>query len=95
MRTDNINRQTSNALKANHLMKKIREYDFAITETSLFLDTHPNNAKAVNYYNNLRLEREKYYNEYEKTYGPITMYGNTDSSNWNWTNGPWPWEKEC
>ena len=95
MKTDNINRQTPIATKAHHLIKKIREYDFAITETALFLNTHPNNTKAMNYYHSLKLEREKYFNEYEKMYGPITMYGNMDTQNWNWVNGPWPWEKEC
>lgn len=78
-----------------HLMKKLREYDFAIFETVEFLDTHPCNIKALKYYSKLREEREKVLVEYEASFGPITMYGNKSDSSWDWVKGPWPWEGEC
>ena len=78
-----------------HIMRKIREYDFAIFETTEFLDTHPRNFKALKYYSKLREEREKLVAEYEANFGPITMYGNMSDSSWDWVKGPWPWEGEC
>lgn len=77
------------------LLKKLREYDFAIVETALFLDTHPNNRKALAYYTKLRDERAALAAEYEKNVGPITICGNKSDSKWDWITGPWPWEGEC
>ena len=77
------------------LMTKLREYDFAIVETTLFLDTHPNNRKALNYYTKLREERKNVLDDYEKRFGPITINGNMSVKSWDWVSGPWPWEGEC
>lgn len=78
----------------SHLMHKIREYDFVIFETVEFLDTHPKNLKALKYYSKLLEDRKKLVAEYEKNFGPITMYGNENEKSWNWIAGPWPWEGE-
>ena len=77
------------------LMQKIREYDFAIVETALFLDTHPNCHKALNYYHKIVAEKKKLVSEYESRFGPLTIYGNENQHKWDWINGPWPWEGEC
>jgi len=90
----NMARGSGFAKKA-HLMRKLREYDFAIFETTEFLDTHPHNLKALKYYSKLREEREKVLSEYEASFGPITMYGNVNGESWDWVKGPWPWEGEC
>ena len=89
-----VNGNANHARKA-HLMRKIREYDFAIFETVEFLDTHPKNLKALKYYSKLQNEREKLVAEYEANIGTITMYGNKSDSSWDWVKGPWPWEGEC
>lgn len=91
----NMNRAGNYTPKKTHLMRKLREYDFAIFETVEFLDTHPKNKKALEYYTKLRAEREKILAEYEAAFGPITMYGNESDSDWDWVKGPWPWEGEC
>ena len=85
----------ANHVRKAHLMRKIREYDFAIFETVEFLDTQPKNLKALKYYSKLQNEREKLVAEYETNFGPITMYGNKSDSSWDWVKGPWPWEGEC
>ena len=96
MTTMNLNdSRTNGAVQKKRLMSKIREYDFAIVETCLFLDTHPHNLKALRYYSKLRDERAKLVAEYEKTEGPLTMYGNLNDHAWDWIQGPWPWEGEC
>lgn len=79
-------------LSRQRLLLKIREYDFAILETVEFLDTHPNNLKALRYYSQLRNDRDMLVSEYEKRFGPITMYGNMNENGWDWVEGPWPWE---
>ncbi len=79
----------------NKLMKKIYQYDFALYETILYLDTHPTNKKALNYYSKVRDEVAKLKNEYNTKYGPITASDNNDPNDWHWIDKPWPWEKEA
>ena len=95
MKAMNNQMNNNNPMTPNGMIKKIREYDFAIIETVLFLDTHPNNLKALRYYSKLRTEREKLVAEYEKKIGPISMYGNMSENEWSWIEGPWPWEGDC
>lgn len=77
------------------LMKKLRMLDFAIQESALYLDAYPDNASALEYYDSMRSQREEVLAEYEKKYGPITIFGNIDTDSWRWTDEPWPWEAEA
>lgn len=86
--------EQNNVLSKHRLKRKICEYDFAIVETGLFLDTHSNNLKALQYYSKLRAERSKLVAEYEHKFGPLTMSGNVNDKRWDWISGPWPWEGE-
>ncbi len=76
------------------LLGQIRQVDFALIETVEFLDMHPNNRKALRYYGKLKAEREALVKEYQEHFGPITMHGNESTNEWNWIDGPWPWEGE-
>lgn len=92
----NMNQQTRQGIMGKaQLLRKIREYDFAIVETTLFLDTHPNNQKALSYYHKLKADRKKLVSEFENNFGPLTMYCNENKTKWDWITGPWPWEGEC
>lgn len=75
------------------LMRKIQALSFAKTETELYLDAHPNNPAALDYYKKIVGELEGLYVEYENKYGPITASGSTGNT-WNWISGPWPWHRE-
>ena len=74
------------------LMRKIQEIDFAIYETVLYLDVYPCSSEALAYYHTLLCEKEALSREYESKIGPISAFGNTDKSTWNWVKKPWPWE---
>ena len=76
-------------------MKKLRMLDFAIQESALYLDAYPDNAPALEYYDSIRSRREEVLEEYEKKYGPVTIFGNRSTDSWQWTNEPWPWEAEA
>ena len=84
-----------NCYEKDKLLKKIQEEDFALYETVLYLDTHPSDASALEFYSNHREATEKLKTEYQQKYGPLTIYGNEDCHHWNWINKPWPWEKEA
>lgn len=77
------------------LMKRIRELDFAINETVLYLDAYPECRQALEYYHTLINERQGVVAEYEQKCGPITMFGNAGGDKWQWISGPWPWEYDA
>lgn len=76
------------------LMKQINEASFAIDEVLLFLDTHPNDPAALDYYRNAVAMRRQAMDTYQRQFGPLmvdSVYGNR----WDWINDPWPWEGGC
>lgn len=76
------------------LFNKISAVDFAIHDTTLFLNSHPHNIKAVELLKGYRRERSDLINEYEQKYGDyITHVGDVKAEvPWSWIDGPWPWE---
>lgn len=74
------------------LLNEIKKYQFAAVELVLFLDTHPDDAKAIEMHMAIVKKAAKLTTEYEETYGPITSNANTSKSWWTWIDGPWPWE---
>lgn len=79
-------------MTCKELMHRIRELDFAILETALFLNAYPNNAEALSYYHELVCIYEKLRNDYNTACGPLTLYSNKSEDAWKWGNDPWPWE---
>ena len=74
------------------LLKLIQNYSFVVTETVLYLDTHPHcRAALVHYYKYCKLYKEALA-AYEAKYGPLTMYNNESADCWKWVSEPWPWE---
>lgn len=88
---DNMN---GSGLDRTSLLKKIQEMDFALYETVLYLDGHPKNKKALEYYRSHREALKALREEYARRFGPLTVYDNYDNDNWQWVEKPWPWEKE-
>jgi len=76
------------------LLEQIQIANFAVIEVTLFLDSHPSDKKALEYYNKYRTIKKNTVAEYEAKYGPLTIYGNEFDS-WKWVETPWPWELEA
>jgi len=86
-----MNMQNNNTLC---LKDKLKAVSFALYETVLYLDGHPDDKDALDYYNKLIDELEEVTEQYEKKYGPLTIWGN-EGDRWSWVNTPWPWESEA
>ena len=71
-----------------NLMQFINEVSFALDDVSLYLDTHPDDKEALDYYQQYRIQRQQSIKEYEKCYGPITRYGVESDHKWTWTEEP-------
>lgn len=79
--------------KRDALLKKLSTYQFAALDLQLFLDTHPNDENTIEKMNMFKKQASKAKEDYEKQFGPLQKSA-TDGNNWNWINGPWPWESE-
>ena len=81
--------------KKADLMHPFTEPSFVLHEMRLFLDTHPECAEGLEYYNRHARLRAEAIDEYTRLYGPIRFYDVTDTNSWQWVAGPWPWEGAC
>ena len=79
----------------NPLMKRVYETGFALDDIILYLDTHPTDVEALNYYHYMKSLRDEAVYNYEATYGPLFNYQVNSSDYWSWADGPWPWEGGC
>ncbi len=72
------------------LMEKIKCYNFAIIELALYLDTHPNDERALCLHNSYSKTYRDLKDKYQKVYGPLSIY--YPCNKWRWLEEPWPWE---
>lgn len=73
------------------MANKIKSLEFAIVELGLFLDTHPNDSKALCLHRRYANEVKIIKDQYQKMYGPLTI--NFPCNKWRWLEEPWPWER--
>ena len=81
-------------LSKQALINQINETSFAIDEVLLFLDTHPNDMAALDYYRNAVAMRRQAMDTYQRQFGPLMVDG-VYANRWDWINDPWPWEGGC
>lgn len=75
------------------LLCYINEVSFAMYDALLYLDTHDDDEKAREFFNQHNRKRKFAMEEYAKAYGPLTVSSIEDSScSWKWVHQPWPWE---
>ena len=74
------------------LMKIITQASFALDDTRLFLDTHPNCQEAILYYNKMQEMRKAAWKEYTRRLDPLTFYEVSNEYYWELNKGPMPWE---
>lgn len=76
------------------IRQNVYELGFAMTEILLYLDTHPNDNEAIEYYNTMKLRYNDAVDAYEKNIGTLTFNGCGIDNYYNWAATPLPWEKE-
>ena len=75
------------------LLYNLLKYKFAMQEIDLYLDVYPNDMQMINLYKKYLEEEKKLCQEYEKSFGPLTLDSmNLGDNNWKWISTPWPWE---
>ena len=74
-----------------NLLKEIMAIDFFLYDLALYLDTHPNDRRALCLHNNYAKELKDLKDKYQKVYGPLTL--DYPCNKWRWIEEPWPWER--
>ena len=76
------------------LLRKISVARFAAWELHIYLDTHPNDQRAMKSYEQYNKTADQLTAEFEEKYGPLTSGDIYGDSSWQWVNAPWPWENQ-
>ena len=78
------------------LLRYIGIVSFAIDDSTLYLDTHPCDKEALEYYNVHKELRRKAVKQYTENFGPLTRDNvEVACGRWTWGDEPWPWEGGC
>lgn len=81
-------------MNRRELFEYINQISFAVDDVKLFLDTHPGNQKALEYFQKYKEKRIEALKEYAEVYGHLTVDTVSENSDcWNWINEPWPWQE--
>ncbi len=73
------------------MMKEIKCLNFAIIELAEYLDTHPDDRKALCLHREYTNELNEIKDKYQRIFGPLTIY--FPCNKWRWLEEPWPWER--
>ena len=73
-------------------LRQLMAYDFVQLELNLYLDTHPNDQKALREFHKVNKIAKELREKYEANFGPITTSGVDCTEEWTWIKSPWPWE---
>lgn len=78
-------------MNKNELLRQLQMADFAIQEAALFLNSHPKDQSALDYYQKVQAYSAKLRKDYEAIYGPLSNRENQGDT-WDYIHGNWPWE---
>lgn len=75
------------------MRRRISAVDFALFELVLFLDTHPDDIRAMKMREQYMKKREELVAEYESRFGPyVVTTDDVTGDQWTWIDNPWPWD---
>ena len=92
--TDDRNNERGNNCNCNNMegtrremANRIRGLEFAIVELALYLDTHPDDQRALCLHRKYCKECKELKDKYQKVYGPLSI--NYPCNKWRWLEEPW------
>ena len=75
------------------LERALDENSFALYDAVLYLDTHPNDKSALEFYRRKQQRQQMLREQYIKSVGPLTVDDvDPTCGYWNWVDEPWPWQ---
>ena len=77
------------------MLKDISIVDFILVELMLYLDTHPTDRNAMEYFNHYSRMKNQMVKEFSQKYFPLTKDLAESNKEWRWGAAPLPWEGAC
>lgn len=72
-------------------LTELQAMGFVLQELALYLDTHREDAEALEMYRAYQKMYAEGRKKYEEMYGPLNHMSETKGE-YRWINDPWPWE---
>ena len=91
---DNMMPNTMMKNEQEMLMEQIMASGFAAFDYHLYLDTHPNDKKALAKFKELIAKNAALREKFEAQYYPLTAAANATKDTWMWIDNPYPWDKK-
>lgn len=76
------------------LLMDIGMVDFTLIELMLYLDTHPFDKTAMEYYNHYVRIKNQMEKEFSQKFFPLNKNLAESNKEWRWGTAPLPWEME-
>lgn len=73
-------------------LPNLQAMGFALNDLALYLDTHPEDAQAVERYRQLQQAYGTMRQQYSQDFGPLNHMSEPHEGAYTWLKGPWPWE---
>lgn len=73
-------------------MTELQALYFAIVDLAQYLDTHRDDAEALEQYRAYQNMYDACKKKYEAQYGPMNHAYSDNCQNYRWLDDPWPWE---
>lgn len=73
------------------MLEELMEIGFCLVETNLYLDTHPNDERALRLHNTFAGQYAELEAMYNASYGPLKATGMSPFP-WRYIEDPWPWD---
>lgn len=74
------------------MLKDISIVDFVLVELMEYLDTHPHDCDAMEYFNHYARIKNQMVREFSQRYFPLTKDLAESNKEWRWGSAPLPWE---
>ncbi len=89
-------RSSSQSSNQRRLLQEINETSFAVNDIQLYLDTHPCDEKAMEFYKEHASRRNELLCRYAREFGPLTIDSAAEAcgNTFQWAQQPFPWEQE-
>lgn len=79
-------------MNQKQLLLYLSQVSFALYDTALFLDTHPECQQALAYYDEMKQERKQALDLYTHKFAPLHIDNVDTDCGWTWGRTPLPWE---
>ncbi len=86
----NENNQNNNQTACADLLKAIMEADFFAQDLKLYLDTHPDDEKAIMMFREAVKQSNACKAAFEESFYPLTAHSAGKDGEWDWLCGAFP-----